>query len=219
MSEMLDTPHSLRRVDVDVMRRDITGWDHPAWNRTASRPRRRLDLAFRDAFSALTTRVGRVVAARRNPPAQWWDDLTGPVDRRTARRLAILGRRRVVAAGHTIVRRGAPADAFYLIERGRVAITSPHADDGDVGVPSAMLDPGEYFGEIATLQQDSPDANGTPPALSRAASVHAVEECELRMLRRVEMLTLIELAPTAATAICNRAVGTAVAGEKPSVSV
>lgn len=216
---MLDTPHSFRRIDVDVMRRDVTGWNHPAWDRTASRPRPRLDLAFRDSLSALTTRIGRVVAARRNPPPQWWDDVTGPVDRRTARRLAILGRRRVAAAGHTIVRRGAPADAIYLIEKGRVAITSPHSDDGDVGVPSAMLGPGEYFGEIATLHRGSPDGDGAPLTPSRTAAVLAVEECELRMLRRVEMLTLMELAPTAATAIRDRAVGRAGVDEKASVGV
>jgi len=219
MLEMLDTPHTLRRIDVDVARRDITGWNHEAWDRAAFRPRHRIDLAFRDALSALTTRIAHVVAGRRNPSQQWWDDLTGPVDRRTARRLAMLGRRRVAAAGQMIVRRGAVADAFYLIEKGRVAISSPHSDDGDVGVPSAMLGPGEYFGEIATLHRQPPDGNGTPVALSRAASVHAVEECELRMLRRVEMLTLVELAPAAATAIRERAVGRADVDEKASVGV
>lgn len=164
-------------------------------------------------------RLVAAVAARRNSGPRWWADLTGPVNRRTGRKLDALGRCRLAAEGRVIIRRGTRADAYFLIEEGRVAITSPHADHEELGVPTAILEPGHYFGEITGLNHDAPTADGGPASLLRTASIHAVEPCRLRVLRRTEMLTLMELAPEAAVAISRRAAGPAISAERTSVPV
>ena len=57
-----------------------------------------------------------------------------------------------------IFREGDPGDAFYLMESGRVAVTRG-------GVTLVTLGKGEYFGELALIEDDV-----------RKASVHALEE-------------------------------------------
>ncbi len=114
-----------------------------------------------------------------------------------------------------ILRQGTRAEGFFLIEEGRVAITSPHAEHEELGVPTAILGPGDYFGEITMLHEAAPKTDGA----RLAASVHAVEPCRLRVLRRTEMLTLIEVAPAIAAAISDRAVGRMVPAERASVTV
>src|SRR5581483_11203678 len=57
------------------------------------------------------------------------------------------------APGEVIVREGDPADGFYVITAGRVAVMT-HAPPGD-GSPLTVLGAGEGFGEIALLT-DSP---------------------------------------------------------------
>jgi CRP-like cAMP-binding protein len=48
-------------------------------------------------------------------------------------------------AGDEIVRQGEPGDRFYVIDSGSAEVLVD-------GLPSASLDPGDYFGEIALLR-------------------------------------------------------------------
>jgi|GEM_PF-308957 len=66
-----------------------------------------------------------------------------------------------VAAGETVVRQGAPGQAFYLVRSGRLEVVKN-------GERLAALGPDHFFGEVALL------TSGV-----RAASVIAVTECEL----------------------------------------
>ena len=68
--------------------------------------------------------------------------------------------RRRFAPGETLVRQGEPADAFFLLRRGRCAVVE-NAPDGDESI-IARLGPGASFGELALLE-------GTP----RTATVRA----------------------------------------------
>jgi CRP-like cAMP-binding protein len=55
-------------------------------------------------------------------------------------------------SGATIVRQGAPADKFFIIVDGEVTVLR---DSGQGEVPVATLGRGQFFGEIAILQ-DTP---------------------------------------------------------------
>jgi CRP-like cAMP-binding protein len=59
------------------------------------------------------------------------------------------------APGQVIVREGDPADGFYVIKQGRVAVLAGAAGDGSApaGQPVTTLDAGEVFGEMALLTE------------------------------------------------------------------
>jgi peroxiredoxin (alkyl hydroperoxide reductase subunit C) len=102
-------------------------------------------------------------------------DLVGP-------ELDSLGERAeklVFAAGDTIVAEGDPADRFYVIARGEVAISkrSPEGDE----VKLAKLGRGQFFGEVGILAETR-----------RTATVRAVGEVELIALSWQEFQATIE---------------------------
>jgi MFS family permease len=78
-----------------------------------------------------------------------------------------------LAAGTEIVREGDTGDAFYLISSGRVEVVQNGMHLGDLG-------PGEYFGEIALL-------NDVP----RTASCAAVTDVQLCMLDRERFVAAV----------------------------
>lgn len=106
----------------------------------------------------------------------------------------------------TIVRENQPADAFYIISRGRASVTTAGevegagegAWSGRVACPSQLagpngeevllgdLDEGSYFGEMALL------AN-TP----RTATVTATDTCMLLVLQRKEFRNFLKMVPNA----------------------
>jgi len=75
--------------------------------------------------------------------------LLSSLDRKTIKRLAEQGKHRAYAPGETIVREGAPASALYIILTGKV-----HVERGEgEGAPVAYLGPGDFFGELALIEE------------------------------------------------------------------
>lgn len=85
-------------------------------------------------------------------------------------------------AGQTIFRAGDPGDGFYLVEVGRVVISA--AIGGSESRPLATVGPGEFFGEMALLD-DAP----------RSATATAEEETRAYCIGREELLALLERRP------------------------
>jgi cAMP-dependent protein kinase regulator len=71
------------------------------------------------------------------------------------------------ASGDTVFRQGDPADAFYIVRRGRVGVEDKDPETGDTRT-LRVLGPGEAFGEIGLL-------TGAP----RQAAVRALEDIEV----------------------------------------
>jgi len=89
--------------------------------------------------------------------------------------VAIL-RARTVPSGTTIIRKGERGDAMYLIASGRVQV--------DSAVGSAVLEEGEFFGEMALLSREP-----------RSATVTAVRPTDLLVLDADDFLRLAERLP------------------------
>ncbi|RPH36829.1 MAG: cyclic nucleotide-binding domain-containing protein [Chloroflexi bacterium] len=75
--------------------------------------------------------------------------LLSSLDRKTIKRLAEQGKHRHYEAGETIVREGAPASALYIILGGKVHVERAEGD----GAPVALLGPGDFFGELALIEE------------------------------------------------------------------
>lgn len=99
-----------------------------------------------------------------------------PEDRVALARAATL---RTYRRGETIVEQGQPGEAFFVIVRGRVAVTIVAPDGREVVLNS--LGEGEHFGEMALLD-DAP----------RSASVVAQEKSELAILSRGVFFDLLK---------------------------
>lgn len=97
-----------------------------------------------------------------------------------AQTLALAGHltRQEVAAGTTVVRQGEVGDTAYLVLSGRLEVVL-EADDGTEH-RLATLRPGMMFGETALLTR-----------APRNATVRAAEPCELLMLHRDDLLTVM----------------------------
>ena len=130
----------------------------------------------------------------------WWRDICGDVDRRSRRRLRHVGTDRVYLAGTTIVAEGSRADRFSLILHGEVEVIV----DGQV---VNTLEPGEFFGEVALLYARPNGPSGAPVQLPRTATVRATRATRVRELDRAELMTLMDVAPAAASRISRRAIG------------
>ena len=84
-----------------------------------------------------------------------------------------------VGAGETIIAEGDPADRFYVIARGEVAVTrrSPEGDE----IQLATHGPGQFFGEVGILAETR-----------RTATVRAIDDVELLALSWQEFQSVIE---------------------------
>jgi len=87
-----------------------------------------------------------------------------------------------VSTGEVIVRQGEPGDRFYIVEDGEVEV---HVDDR----PPQRLGPGDYFGEIALLQD-----------VLRTATVVAATDVNLLTLERDVFVTSVTGHPASAEA-------------------
>jgi CRP/FNR family transcriptional regulator len=90
-----------------------------------------------------------------------------------------------VSAGSQVVRQGAPADRFYLVDAGRLRVSQSRD-----GAPVALrvLGPGDVFGEIGLLER-------TP----RTATVTALDDGNLLALDGRSFLELVGSGPGLST--------------------
>ncbi|NBV23607.1 MAG: hypothetical protein EBS05_17020 [Proteobacteria bacterium] len=88
-------------------------------------------------------------------------------------------------AGQTIFRAGDPGDGFYLVETGRVTISA--AIGASESRPLAVIGPGEFFGEMALLDE-----------APRSATATAETETRTYCIGRDELLALLEQKPVLA---------------------
>jgi drug/metabolite transporter (DMT)-like permease len=102
-----------------------------------------------------------------------------------------------VPAGSGLLRQGGPADAFFVIERGRATVTRD-------GRELAELGPGEFFGEVALL-------DGGP----RTASVVAETDLRVHVIRDDEFGRMLRKLPTLAAAV-RHAAGSRLEAEPPN---
>ena len=96
--------------------------------------------------------------------------------------LAALFTSEQVPAGRTVIVEGDPADRFYIVVRGRLVVTVEGADGVERTV--AVLQDGDYFGEIALLQR-----------VPRIASVRAELPSLLLSLAHEHFRELVDRAP------------------------
>ena len=118
--------------------------------------------------------------------------LFAELDRHEVEQIARLFKERRFAKGETVVREGSGGAAFFLIDSGEATVSVG-------GAPRTTLGPGDYFGEIALIDE------GT-----RSATITAVSE--LVLLRT----HLLGFPPARAREWCDRLEAVAVDGEEAS---
>ena len=111
--------------------------------------------------------------------------LLSRLDRRTLKRLAETGKRRTYAPGEEIVREGTTGSALYIVLSGRAQVERKGAQG-----PLADLIPGDFFGELALLENHE-----------RTASVVAADETECLLLVAWEFTALLKEHPQIAVPI------------------
>ena len=109
------------------------------------------------------------------------------LDRATIRRLARDGKRRVYAAGDTIVEEGTRGVALFIILRGRVRVERGGQASG---AALGELGPGDFFGELALIEEHA-----------RSASVVALDETECLLIVAWEFSALLQEHPQIAIPI------------------
>jgi CRP/FNR family cyclic AMP-dependent transcriptional regulator len=104
--------------------------------------------------------------------------LLASLDRKTLERLAEQGKRRSYAPGETIVREGEPASALYVILSGRVRVERRGMGGSQV---VAELLPGDFFGELALIEEEP-----------RTATVTAIDQTECILFVAWEFTALLK---------------------------
>jgi ATP-binding cassette subfamily B protein len=87
-----------------------------------------------------------------------------------------------VPGDRLVLQEGDPGDRFYIIARGRVAVSK--GNQGDTEKTVAVLETGDHFGEIALLRD-----------VPRTATVRTLSPCMFLTLQRGHFLELIERVP------------------------
>jgi small-conductance mechanosensitive channel len=88
--------------------------------------------------------------------------------------------------GRVVVRQGEPGDSLFIVATGRVQV-SAQPPGGGADRPIAVIEPGDYFGEMSLL-------TGAP----RSATVRAVLDTELLELTREQLRPILVGDPAAA---------------------
>lgn len=115
--------------------------------------------------------------------------LLASLDRKTLRRLAEEGKVRTYAAGDAIVREGAPASALYIITKGTVRVKKGEGEESEA---IGQLGPGDFFGELALIQEHP-----------RSATVVAETEVECVLFVAWEFTALLKEHPQMAVPLMN----------------
>src|SRR5216684_7488172 len=102
--------------------------------------------------------------------------------------LAQIVRRRTYHRGETIFHKGDPGNGLYILTGGQVKIVLP-SETGEEAV-LAMLEPGEFFGELALF-------DGQP----RSATVVAVQNTEVLVLHRDDFMSFVGRNPEVVSAL------------------
>jgi drug/metabolite transporter (DMT)-like permease len=122
--------------------------------------------------------VAGVVVLEARAGALGWRSRLAWLPRRERRALARVAVAMDVPAGERLVRQGASADVFYVIERGRASVTQDAEHLRDLGG-------GDFFGELALLRGGE-----------RTASVVAETDMRVRVIRKREFGTALRKLPT-----------------------
>ena len=115
--------------------------------------------------------------------------LLAGLDKRTLERVAEQGKRRTYEAGEAIISQDAPASALYVILRGHVVV---ERGEGDTASPVGEMGPGDFFGELALIEEHA-----------RSATVRAKEETECILFVAWEFTALLKEHPQIAVPIMN----------------
>ena len=100
--------------------------------------------------------------------------LFADLDKDEVAQIARLFKERTFAKGETVIKEGSGGAAFYVIESGEVAVTI-------AGVQRATLGPGDYFGEVALIDEGE-----------RIATISATEDLVCYGLTLWELRPLVE---------------------------
>lgn len=98
-----------------------------------------------------------------------------PLDDAQRRQLAYHIRRQAYAADETIIRHGDPGESFYIVAKGRLSVTTKR------GVEVAVLQRGDYFGEMSLMTGES-----------RSATVTAIGDTELYVVDKPSFERIIK---------------------------
>ncbi len=117
------------------------------------------------------------------------------------RQLSIHCKTRDFKTGETVCVRGTSGTEFFIVISGRVAIEIPRfsssptsdfsVDDASEGVVVRMVEAGEFFGEIACLEEGG----------KRTASARAMGECQLLVVPKAEFLQIAQSNAAAAMSL------------------
>jgi drug/metabolite transporter (DMT)-like permease len=130
------------------------------------------------------------VRGGKSSPSSW-------LPRRERWRLARAAATLEVPAGTRVVRQGAPAESFYLIETGRAAVSRDAQHVADLGA-------GDFFGELALLRN-----------ADRTASVVASSDMRVQVISRQEFGRSMRRLPTLARSVRDAALERLVPGPAP----
>ena len=95
------------------------------------------------------------------------------------------------SAGVEIFREGEPGDALYLIVEGEVSVSKGRSVNGNPGKEIARIGSGEYFGEMALLE-DAP----------RSATIQTVSPSRFLVLQKSDFIQIVQEYPQIALHIC-----------------
>lgn len=115
-------------------------------------------------------------------------DIFNPLPEDSIDRLALLSKQHFHVANEVILRQGDEGAELYIVREGSVTVSKER--DGQREVEIGRLGPGKFFGEMALLTGQR-----------RNATVRAAEDCELLVVNKAAMSTVLTESPELANRI------------------
>jgi hypothetical protein len=94
-------------------------------------------------------------------------------------------------AGVGIFKEGEPGDALYLVVEGEVSVSKARNGERDPGIEIGRIGSGEYFGEMALLEE-----------APRSASIQTVTPARFLVLQKRDFMEIVQEYPQIALHIC-----------------